>query len=75
MASCEKCWDDSYLIARSDFISQTEAYNILLKERESDPCSPEDQAGIDATKCPKCKRMTCHQHTKRCMNCDYSPER
>ncbi len=54
MSACEKCWADSR------FASD---YNRLLKEREGNPCTPEEQAGPDARECPACKRMTLHQHT------------
>lgn len=43
MSSCEKCWTDSY--DRGDGDSQYERYSVLLKEREANPCTPEQQAG------------------------------
>jgi hypothetical protein len=45
MGSCEKCWNDAYRKAISLGIPQVEAYHLLLKERENNPCSPEEQAG------------------------------
>ena len=45
MSSCEKCWADAWLRSRETGVSQTEAYLALIKERESAPCSPKDQAG------------------------------
>jgi hypothetical protein len=41
----------------------------LLRRREGKTerrCTPEEQAGPDATKCPACKRKTVHQHTHLC---------
>jgi hypothetical protein len=35
----------------------------LLKEREANPCTPEEQAGPDAGICEVCDRKTKHQHT------------
>ncbi len=61
MASCEKCWKDAQ--------GSTEKYQQLIKEREDNPCSPEEQAGLDAEVCKKCKRKTVHQHIKVCMVC------
>lgn len=54
MSSCEKCWADSTSAAH---------YHSLLKEREPNPCTPEEQAGPDAGECPACKRRTLHQYT------------
>jgi len=45
MASCEKCWDDAKRLMGLTGIDVVDAYNKLLKERESAPCSPKDQAG------------------------------
>jgi len=45
MVSCEKCWGDAFLISKLTSMSQTEAYQKLLKEREAFPCTPEEQAG------------------------------
>jgi hypothetical protein len=42
--SCEKCWNDAYLLVDS-FESHMEAYQRLLLERSSNPCSPAEQAG------------------------------
>lgn len=62
MASCEKCWSDS-AVAREVY-GDSEAYRRLVSERQ---CSPEDQAGPDATMCPRCNRRTVHQHAHVCM--------
>ena len=46
MSSCEKCWSDA---AKRSYISgksKTECYYELLKERENNPCSPKEQAGM-----------------------------
>ena len=67
MPSCEKCWNDAYMRTHTDPTkSQTEHYQDLIKERE---CTPEQQAGRDATTCPACQRKTVHQYAKICMNC------
>ena len=60
MASCEKCWSDS---------NGVEEYHELLKINK---CTPEEQAGTDAEKCPHCDRMTIHQIVKKCVLCSYS---
>lgn len=54
MSMCEKCWSDA---------GSHSGYMRLLKEREANPCTPEQQAGANAGECPTCKRMTLHQHT------------
>lgn len=58
-ASCEKCWRDSG--------GQGAGYGDLVRSRKDNPCTPEEQAGPYASKCPECKRMTLHQHTDECM--------
>ena len=62
MASCEKCWRDSN--------GNPDEYHRLIGSRY---CTPEEQAGEDATICPKCNKRTVHQYAKVCMisNCDY----
>ncbi len=46
MSSCEKCWNDAGKRESADHSkSKTEHYYDLLKERESNPCSPREQAG------------------------------
>ena len=46
MSSCEKCWNDASLRAREGlYPSQAEAYQVILKERKNNPCSPKEQAG------------------------------
>lgn len=59
MSSCEKCWAD----ARSSGVG----YFQLVMSRKNNPCTPEEQAGPDARKCPACGRMTLHQHTSEPM--------
>lgn len=58
MSSCEKCWRDS---------RTAENYSELLESRKGHPCTPEEQAGPDASECPLCKRMVIHQFTGECM--------
>mgnify|MGYP003405464791 len=70
MASCEKCWTDAYFrVFENPMKSQAQHYQDLIDEREDTPCSPEDQAGIDAGICSKCSKKTVHQHAKVCCNC------
>ena len=70
MASCEKCWSDSYMrMSENPMMGQTEHYHELLKERKDNPCTLEEQAGTDAFICNSCNKKTVHQHTKRCLNC------
>lgn len=38
-------------------------YARLIEARKLTPCTPEEQAGPDATQCPTCHRLTLHQHT------------
>lgn len=64
MSSCEKCWADAYLMRSGE--PQAVTYGRLVKERN---CTPEQQAGPDATECSKCKRRTRHQYTGECMAC------
>lgn len=59
MSSCEKCWSDHYVLGID--------YGDLVKQREANPCTPEEQAGPDATQCPTCQRLTLHQSTGECM--------
>lgn len=50
MSACEKCWKDAYGRMRNDpSKSQTEHYHDLLKERENNPCSAEEQKGKEDT--------------------------
>lgn len=59
MGSCEKCWRDAG--------GDPDRYSQLIVERnrvgQPPLCTPEDQAGPDAGKCPVCGRMTVHQWT------------
>lgn len=64
MASCEKCWNDAG--------GNTDKYQRLIKERVTNPCTPEEQAGTAAKLCPKCKSKTIHQFTNQCVKCGYS---
>lgn len=80
MPSCEKCWTDAYLAEQSGE-SHADAYQRLLTERRiaSDGsggrlgCTPEEQAGPDATTCFRCARRTGHQHCGVCMRCGNDP--
>lgn len=61
LVSCEKCWRDAG--------GDPERYRELLNARDKagTRCTPEEQAGPDATECPGCKRKTVHQLAKVCM--------
>ena len=66
MSACEKCWRDSQ---RSVYYELDCVYYSLLARRNGiiEPkCTPEEQAGPDATVCEACGRKTCHQHTHLC---------
>jgi hypothetical protein len=45
MPSCEKCWSDAYLLSRATGENQADVYERLVEKRQSDPCSPRQQAG------------------------------
>ena len=64
MVSCEKCWRDAG--------GNPDEYHRLLAERD---CTPEQQAGPEAKKCPECGRIALHQHVGDCMACDYEKPR
>lgn len=55
MSSCEKCWTDAG--------GDADRYAQLLEERRGNACSLQEMAGPDAKECPRCHRMTLHQHT------------
>lgn len=61
MSACEKCWADAG--------GDSDEYRRLIEVRE--PCTPEQQAGLDASECPDCNRLAIHQHTGECMACTY----
>lgn len=61
MSACERCWR---MASASE--DKVDAYHRLLKLND---CTPEEQAGDDATECGKCMRRTRHQHTGECMAC------
>lgn len=61
MSSCERCWNDAH---RGDQFSVAEEYSRLIDERR---CTPEQQAGPDASYCHVCGRVAIHQYTAECM--------
>jgi len=70
MPACEKCWRDahSHWHGNSPF-PVSERYRELIMERESHPCTPEEQAGEEAGLCRACGRKTLHQWVRDwCMN-------
>lgn len=64
MSACEKCWRDAH---RGPQFDVADEYRRLIEERRDHPCTPEEQAGPDATECPTCHRRTLHQITRECM--------
>ena len=58
MASCEKCWGDSFTMTYGTGEDRVKKYQQLIKDRD---CTPEEQAGRDADTCSKCDRKTVHQ--------------
>lgn len=67
MTSCEKCWRDAG--------GDPEAYRELIELRSGDDaCTPEQQAGLAATQCPKCDRKAVHEVVGRCMACEWSAD-
>ena len=46
MTSCEKCWEDAGLKSRITGESKAECYSKLLRERDANPCTPKEQAGM-----------------------------
>jgi hypothetical protein len=66
MSGCERCWRDAQAIALMRGADQQALYRELLASRS---CTPEQQAGLAATQCPRCKRMTMHQYSGVCMAC------
>jgi hypothetical protein len=68
MSACEKCWADA---APNRFDGGGPSYSDLIDSRDgvTEPlCTPEEQAGPDATECLECWRWTRHQYSRECMN-------
>ncbi len=64
MSSCERCWKEAN--------GNADRYHELLAINR---CSPEEQAGENATECPHCHRLTVHQRVHYCVNLDCSAGR
>ena len=71
MVSCERCWGVARGRAWLNNTEQSEEYRQLILVND---CTPEQQAGEEATVCPECKTKTVHQHTKRCIACGWTDE-
>jgi len=69
MASCEKCWRDAGIRAASKQTSKADEYSRLIDEWKNNQCTPEEQAGPDATRCKYCDRVAVHQWAKICVAC------
>jgi hypothetical protein len=67
--TCEKCWRDSAMYRlRGVGVS----YRDLVDERRgAAACTPEEQAGSDATVCEHCGRGAVHQHVRICVACGW----
>lgn len=72
MPSCQRCWRDASYIAISRCTEKVEEYHRLIEERD---CTPEQQAGEEARKCPRCERMAIHEICGICMACDYEEKK
>lgn len=66
MASCEKCWRDSYWETQNTGIARATVYNRIVNEHD---CTLEEQAGNDAIYCTVCNRATIPQDVLICLNC------
>lgn len=67
MPSCEKCWNEANRNSLFGLVnSMPEEYSRLIKINK---CTPEEQAGEDATTCDICDRKTVHQYARICMIC------
>ena len=66
MSACEKCWRDA-----QGYGDPMMEYLRLIRERQ---CTPEEQAGPDATVCPHFQTRTRHQATGQCMRCGVTEE-
>jgi len=46
MSACEKCWREAGRRVMSDTSkTQTDHYGDIIKEKEGNPCSPQEQSG------------------------------
>jgi hypothetical protein len=71
MSTCEKCWRDAH--SNPYEVSATYRALIDLRDAEGRGCTPEEQAGPDATPRVSCGgRLTRHQYTKQCMVVEHS---
>ena len=50
--TCEKCWGDAYKRMLYTGRGQAECYRELLEERRDNPCTLEEQRGLDETSEP-----------------------
>lgn len=70
MACCEKCWTDAFTRSMCDRSkSQTEHYQDLLQERDSNPCTPQEQAGElwnkESVNYPPLKEWACRSRRRQ----------
>jgi hypothetical protein len=64
MSSCEKCWNDAGMRSMENGLSKTENYFMLLKERENNPCTPQQQAGQFWDEEKQCDIRTLQEESK-----------
>ncbi len=50
--ACEKCWGDAYMRSLVDGRAQSEHYAELLKERQDNPCTKEEENGTQSESDP-----------------------
>ena len=75
MPSCEKCWADAHRPFADRSVPEEYARLLETRDAAGHTCTPEQQAGPDATECPACHRMTAHQLCRVCMACGHDPAR
>ena len=49
--ACEKCWGDAYLRMRLNGRGQADNYRELLEERKDNPCTHDEQDGVETLDC------------------------
>lgn len=72
MVSCERCWEQAQSAAAMRAVDAADEYRDLIRTND---CTTEQQAGREATLCPKCESRTVHQHARICIACGWEPAR
>lgn len=74
MPACERCWRDAHR-GGAPGVDVAAEYALLLAARGGHlACTPEEQAGLDATRCERCLRRTVHQYAGTCTACGWVEE-